>query len=83
MTWLQQNCDPERLVDLSGGEVGCLSAPVSVWLGITSGSRFAHRGAGCPVQVCFLSSHLPYFMLELFQKLISAKCKYKGNLLKS
>ena len=60
-----------------------MSVPVSAWMGITSGSGFARRGAGCPVCVYFLSSHLPYFMLELFQKLIYAKCKYKGNLLKS
>lgn len=48
MTRIQQNCDPERLVDLLGGEAGCVSLPVSAWMGITSGSAFAHRGACCP-----------------------------------
>lgn len=35
------------------------------------------------VALCFLSSHRSYFMLRLVQKLIYAKCKYKGNLLNS
>lgn len=42
---------------------------------VGTGSVFAGRAAGRPIWVCVLSRYLPCFMLQLFQKLIYAKCK--------